>query len=275
MQYQKSLIKINTFAEICRTTPRTVRFYEQKGLIKPAYIDPFTKYRFYTEEQARHFLRLRLLHDFHIPLNKLQEVVRTNTVKEALEEELKKFKEAMIEQEREYEYLIRMKAFLYDEDDIGKYLKEETFGPHTLFCRLIKRGAYDETYDYWEDVKKEARKLGVKYKYEYYMFYANRYYNPKDTDIEIGLICEDLSLKLKKQTLPENTYFREMPKTKAITYTYKGPFGYFIILYQHLNEYVDLHHLTKSKVSFDYYLGHQENKKSKYNFLTKICFPIE
>ena len=197
MQYQKNLLKINTFADICRTTTRTVRFYEQKGLIKPAYIDPFTKYRYYTEEQARQFLRLRLLHDFHIPLNKLQEVVKSNRVKEALEEELKKFKEAMIEQEREYEYLTRMKAFLYDEDDIGKYLKEEVFGPHTLLCRLFKKGAYDETYDYWQETQKETKKLGIAYKDEYYMFYANRHYNPKDTDIEIGLICEKLPKDVK------------------------------------------------------------------------------
>ncbi len=275
MQYQKSYLKINKFAEICRTTRRTVRFYEQKGLIKPAYIDPFTKYRYYTEEQARHFLRLRLLHDFHIPLNKLQEVVKSNKVKETLEEELKKFKEAMMEQQREYEYLIRMKQFLYDEADIGKYLKEEIFGPHRLLCRLIKKGAYDETYDYWQETKREAKKLGINFKNEYYMFYANRYYNPKDTDIEIGLICEELPEKIKEISLPENIYFREMPKTKAITYTYKGPFGYFIILYQHLNEYVDAHDLTKSKISFDYYLGHQDNKKSKYDFVTKICFPVE
>ena len=45
-------------------------------------------------------------------------------------------------------------------------------------------------------------------------------------------------------------YFRDFPQTKAITYTYRGPFGYFIILYQHLNEYIDTQNLTKTKNLF-------------------------
>lgn len=275
MEYQKNFLRINKFADICRTTPRTVRFYERKGLIKPAYVDPFTRYRYYTEEQARYFLRLRLLHDFHIPLKTLQKIVKKNAVKEALEEELKKFKERMIEQQREYDYLVRMKAFLYDEDEIGKYLKKEEYGPYTLFCLSVKKGAYDETYDYWQEAKKQADKLEISYKYEYLMFYKNRYYNPIETDIEIGLICEKAPENIKTMTLPENVYFREFPKTSVISYTYKGPFGYFIILYQHLNEYIDAHDLTKTRGSFDYYIGHQENSKSMYDFVTNICFPIE
>lgn len=274
MAFQKNYLKINQFAEICRTTPRTVRFYEQKGLIKPIYIDSFTKYRYYTEEQARQFLRLRLLHDFHIPLNKLQEIVKTNKVKEALEEELKHFKEQMLEQKREYEYLTRMKDFLYDEDDIGKYLKEESFGPYVFFSQLIKKGAYDDTYDYWQDTKEAADKLGIKYEYEYFMLYANRHYNPKDTDIEIALICKNPE-EFEGVTLPESISLKKFPKTKVLSYEYKGPFGYFIILYQHLNEYIDSNNLTKSLVSFDYYIGHQDNEKSQYDYLTKICFPIE
>ena len=77
-----------------------IRLVSLTILIKPVYIDPFTKYRYFTEDQARQFLRLRLLHDFHIPLNKLQEIVKTNKVREALEKELKKFKEQMLEQKK-------------------------------------------------------------------------------------------------------------------------------------------------------------------------------
>ena len=33
-------LAIKEFAQICRTTPRTLRFYEQKGLFKPFKIYP-------------------------------------------------------------------------------------------------------------------------------------------------------------------------------------------------------------------------------------------
>lgn len=43
----RGLLSIHEFAHVCRTTPRTLRFYAQKGLFKPIKIDQNNKYRFY------------------------------------------------------------------------------------------------------------------------------------------------------------------------------------------------------------------------------------
>lgn len=43
--------KIGEVAKMKGITTRALRFYEEKGLIAPAYIDPVTQYRYYSLDQ--------------------------------------------------------------------------------------------------------------------------------------------------------------------------------------------------------------------------------
>ena len=70
-QSQVNLLTINKFAKMCRTTPRTLRLYEKKGLLKPAYIDTYNSYRYYKVSQVEDFQKIRLLKNFHVPLREI------------------------------------------------------------------------------------------------------------------------------------------------------------------------------------------------------------
>ena len=47
--------KINEFAELCKTSAKTLRFYDQAGVLSPAYVDPENGYRYYTDKQAERY----------------------------------------------------------------------------------------------------------------------------------------------------------------------------------------------------------------------------
>ena len=137
-QSQVNLLTIKQFAEVCRTTPRTLRFYEKKGLFKPAVIDAFNKYRFYHPSQAREFLKIKLLQNFHVPLKQ----IKANSVETTLLNRLKILKEEIAEKEKEYKFLKRIKALL--NDDFNKIFKEIYFGPYRLFCFKVENGQYQK-----------------------------------------------------------------------------------------------------------------------------------
>lgn len=44
-------MKIGEFSKLSKTTIKTIRYYDKKGLLKPSYIDPVTSYRYYGEEE--------------------------------------------------------------------------------------------------------------------------------------------------------------------------------------------------------------------------------
>ena len=52
---------IKIFAELCDCNPQTLRYYDSVGLLKPAEVDSWTGYRYYNEEQAVTFVKIRNL----------------------------------------------------------------------------------------------------------------------------------------------------------------------------------------------------------------------
>ena len=57
------LFSIGEMAKLCNVTPKTLRFYNQIGLLEPAKINPENGYRFYTEQSITRVLSIKQLQD--------------------------------------------------------------------------------------------------------------------------------------------------------------------------------------------------------------------
>ena len=55
------MLTVGNFAILCACTPRTLRYYDRVGLLKPAQVDVWTGYRYYEESQLSDFRRIRNL----------------------------------------------------------------------------------------------------------------------------------------------------------------------------------------------------------------------
>ena len=45
------MLKIGLFSKLSRVSIRMLRYYDEMGLLHPAYIDPESDYRYYREDQ--------------------------------------------------------------------------------------------------------------------------------------------------------------------------------------------------------------------------------
>ncbi len=52
---------IRDFSRLCGCNPQTLRYYDSVGLLKPARVDSWTGYRFYEQEQALTFVKIKNL----------------------------------------------------------------------------------------------------------------------------------------------------------------------------------------------------------------------
>lgn len=268
---QVKVLSIKKFAEICHTTPRTLRFYEQKGLIMPYAIDPFTKYRSYNARQARDFLRIKLLQNFGIPLNELQEIVKNKQVDAKLEQQLAKVKEEIEEKQREYKFLETMKSFL-SEENIENVFTKEIFPAQTLFCMRVTNADYKDMAVYQERILEEAKRLRLDIGKEQYTFYLTTRYEPKGTKLELALPINN-KIAVKNDSSNPNFLFKTFPKTNALVYTYYGPYEYFSVIYQKLFSYIEKQKIHLSGDVFDLYERTYEGK-SKYKKKAKLVFPV-
>jgi DNA-binding transcriptional MerR regulator/effector-binding domain-containing protein len=66
---------IGRFARRCRLSVKQLRHYDELGLLRPAWVDPGSGYRYYRAEQAREALSIGLLRSLDVPLPAIGQVL--------------------------------------------------------------------------------------------------------------------------------------------------------------------------------------------------------
>lgn len=271
-QSQVRLLSLHKFAQLCRTTPRTIRFYDKSGLLKPERVDSFTSYRYYREEQVRDFFKIKLLQTFGVSLKDIPNALSKYSEESFLEERLKRIREEIDEKEKEHKFLKNIKSFLFE--DVEKLLKTEDMGPFVLFCRFYQHTKYHSINPEIIKLYEEAEKLGIKTADKEIVIYNDPFrYGPNDTSLEIGLICSYKSIP-KDLVLPQGYYFKEYKKQKCLTYDYRGPFEYLTFIHSK----IVLSKFARERFKgepFDIYIFGPLNIKSQYDYLTKAGYPID
>ena len=75
MARKNNLLSIGEVAEYTNASTDSLRYYEQIKLLEPAYIDPDTKYRYYSFEQIYLIEIIKLCVELNIPLKDLTEFI--------------------------------------------------------------------------------------------------------------------------------------------------------------------------------------------------------
>ncbi|MDE2026676.1 MAG: MerR family transcriptional regulator [Patescibacteria group bacterium] len=271
-QSQVNVLSIKQFAQICRTTPRTLRFYEKLGLLLPSHINPFTKYRSYTPEQAREFLQIKLLQDFQMPLKKIQLTISQKAIQQTVNKQLNQIKQTIAEKQKEYSFLQTINHFLFGKLAINSYLKKESVGPFSLFSLHVSHGDYDKVPQYLETLRETAQQLRLQTTHDEFLFYGATTYLPKHSMLDVAVLCKPTSTK---HMLPAGYSIKTFPKTKALVFTYTGPYEYLTLIYPKLFDYLVEKEIEISGQVFDWYISHPNTTSSQFEYITKLVFPIK
>lgn len=80
-----SMFKISEFSRLSRVSLKTLRFYDQIGILKPADIDKETGYRFYAAEQLVTLNRILMYKDLGFTLQQIQQLLHEEMSLEQLQ----------------------------------------------------------------------------------------------------------------------------------------------------------------------------------------------
>ncbi|MEZ4669878.1 MAG: MerR family transcriptional regulator [Anaerolineae bacterium] len=69
------MFKIGEFSRLTRVSLKTLHHYDEIGLFKPAHVDPFTSYRYYTFDQLPHLNRILALKGLGFTLEQIRQLV--------------------------------------------------------------------------------------------------------------------------------------------------------------------------------------------------------
>ena len=72
------MVRIGVFARLSEVSIKTLRHYDDIGLLAPAYVDDWSGYRYYTLEQLPRLYRILALKDLGFSLDEIAGLLRRN-----------------------------------------------------------------------------------------------------------------------------------------------------------------------------------------------------
>ena len=119
--YNRLVLKIGEFSALAQISIRTLRHYDEVGLLKPSYDEAQTGYRYYSVSQLPRLHRILALRDLGFPLDRIGDTLEEGVSADALRGMLLL---RSVEQERqvneETERLDRLKALIHLIDKEGR-----------------------------------------------------------------------------------------------------------------------------------------------------------
>ncbi len=103
------MYKISEFSKLVKLSTKTLRYYEQIGLLKPYMIDKFTKYRYYSDDNILDCEQIKLLKFLNFTLDEIKMYKNAMNL-EILKNKENELKKLIIELKRKYEHLKKIEC---------------------------------------------------------------------------------------------------------------------------------------------------------------------
>jgi DNA-binding transcriptional MerR regulator len=78
------MLKIGDFSSLSQVSIKTLRYYDERGLLSPVHVDPETGYRYYSASQLSQLHRILALKDFGFSLEQIATYLKENVSAEQL-----------------------------------------------------------------------------------------------------------------------------------------------------------------------------------------------
>ena len=263
-----TLYKIGMFAAMNHVTVKTLRFYEEQGLLLPALIHPETGYRYYTLAQMAVLHQISALKQAGFTL---EEIVRINAGADA-EAVLLRKKAALLERISELTrqiavvdgYLSRKQAAL------AAPVLIKTLPAVTVACVRSRLDSYDALFDRMPELGALMEQAGCECALPEYCFTAYPEPGYKDEDILVEL-CQSVA-----EARPElgALRFHTLPETQAACVYHRGSYRTLAESYETVLRYVEENGCEIAGEIRESYIDGVWNKEYESQWLTEIQVPV-
>lgn len=94
------MYRIGEFSQITELPIKTIRYYDEIGILKPNFVDPFTKYRMYDLENLEDCKKIILLKRFGFTLEEIKTMLKGSISEQILEDKQLELQEEIREKQQ-------------------------------------------------------------------------------------------------------------------------------------------------------------------------------
>ena len=271
----KTKLKIGEFSQLMQVTIKTLRHYEQKGLLIPDEVDEWTGYRYYSIEQMQKLQTIRDLQRLGFSLDEIKDLCDSYSCTPTIDQLTEKIEET----EAQLRQLIARRDRLIDWRNARKQMTTmEKFSIQSL-PEIIVASHREVLPNYAaigpmcvNKIGPEMQRLGCKCPPPGYCFTVehDREYKPTDVDIEY---CEQVEEMGEDSAIIQ---FKRLPAVpKALCMKHVGPYERFYESFIEAFRYIDEQGYKPIGQHRTCYIDGAWNQEDPEKWLSVIQIPIE
>ena len=272
---ERTKLKIGDFSRLMQVTVRTLRHYEQKGLLLPDRVDEWTGYRYYSIEQMQKLLTIRDLQRLGFSLDEIKVLCDSHSCTPTISQLTGKIEET----EAQLRKLIARRNQLIDWRNARKQMKTmEKFSIQSL-PEIIVASHREVLPNYAaigpmcvNKIGPEMQRLGCKCPPPGYCFTVehDKEYKPTDVDIEY---CEQVEEMGEDSAIIQ---FKRLPAVpRALCMKHVGPYERFYESFIEAFRYIEEHGYKPIGQHRTCYIDGAWNQEDPEKWLSLIQIPIE
>ena len=252
---KRSRYTVGEMANLCNVTAKQLRYYDQQGLLKPAYRDRQNGYRYYEDSQIEEVLLLSSLKELDLPNQRIGALLKKRDLR-TLSRELLSFLEsrqaaaepsvsvvefpaAWVAYTRYQCYWKASRLFISRRAELLKLMDQAGLEPVDVNMAIFH-----------SDYKKQFSE------------------DPSDDEGDLE-VCYRI-----KNPNPQLPNCRRLPAFRAVSCIYVGPYSEMLPAYLSLEAYAQRHGLLLRGISMEEYLIGATMTANPQNYVTRIYLPI-
>lgn len=265
------MYRIGEFSKIGKVTVKTLRYYDEVGLLKPDWVDEQTGYRMYSTKQLLELHNIQSLRQVGLPISETMLVLSGFDRPFVLQQHRN---EVMAEMDDLKRKLSRINHLLSGQEvenmDYQATIKE--IPSCIVYSKVMTVANYDA---YFEVIPEIGRVVMEKYPElkcatpEYcFIAYMDEEYKEQDINVEY---CEAVS-EAKEDF--DDIVFKEIPPMTVVSVMHKGPYGDLRDAYGYAFDWIEKNGYQISGSPRENYIDGIWNKQSEDDWLTELQVPI-
>lgn len=272
------MLSIGEFSKVCEVSTKTLRYYDEIGLINPDEIDPENGYRYYSIRQLKKMLLINRLKSYHFSLEEIKAILELeetqseeklmftlNRKRREIQEKLTAFEYTLKQMSNDLLNLEKGISIMSYLDNIEVQLVE-TKAINILYLRqMLSSNDYALGYGkyfsklYEKIATEKLTLLGTPM-----TIYHSPEYNPAGNDTEFAIPIEETV----KGT-------RDLPGGLCAKSVLKGSYPELTSVYARLREWVENEGYELKKPPYEIYLIDPNQATVPEDLVTEVYFPVK
>jgi DNA-binding transcriptional MerR regulator len=270
------LYRIGQFSKITKVTVKALRFYEEEGLLEPAYTDAASGYRYYSSDQLPRVFRIVALRQCGFAIPEIRQIVAGKNVAELFAGRKRELERLAVDTAGKLASINHYIESMGSDSKMTYQIVVKELPRVLVYSKRKVVASYDDFFTLMPEIGESIALANPELKcatdpaYCFNMYHDGEY-KERDIDIEV---CEAVT-GYGNGKLPEGIEFKTIERIpEAACVLHKGPYSRLPEAYAAVFKWIEDNDCVPSDFPRESYIDGIWNKESEEDWLTELQVPI-